>query len=206
MALARRLSFGFKPGGLAQPLPGSKAPVPRLFKSPGGPEGRHTLDLDANQNLVTLGCVSPPGLAIHRDLQPVVTTTGKGCSSPPGLRKAKDIHLALARRFPFGYKPGDTHLAISPKTSIWIEARRAGTTSAGVEGPGSNAPQTATRPGGPIQPGFSWPSKSSEPWVCQPFGHLLDTWDLNYLPRRLESLTCTAHEKHRRPGRSQDGP
>jgi hypothetical protein len=143
---ARKLPFGLKPEGLAQPLPGSKAPVAMLLKPPQGPEGRYNLDLVGRQNPANLGCVSPPGLAIHRDLQPVVTTTGKGCSSPPGLRKAKDIHLALARRFPFGYKPGDTHLAISPKTSIWIEARRAGTTSAGVEGPGDNAPQTATGP------------------------------------------------------------
>ena len=72
---------------------------------------------------------------------------------PSGLEKVQDFNLALGQ-----------------KTSIWIEARRAGTTSAGVEGPGSNAPQTATRPGGPIQPGFSYPSKTSDPWVCQPFG------------------------------------
>jgi hypothetical protein len=46
------------------------------------------------------------------------------------------------------------------------QARRADTTSAGVEGPGSNALQTARRPGGPTHLGFSWPSKASEPWVC----------------------------------------
>jgi hypothetical protein len=83
---AQRLPFGYKPGGLAQPLPGSKAPVARLFKpqearradttsagveGPGnkalqtarGPEGRHTLDLVGRQNPVTLGCASPSGLA-----------------------------------------------------------------------------------------------------------------------------------------------
>jgi hypothetical protein len=124
-----------------------------LLKPPQGPEGRYNLDLVARQNLANLGCVSPSGLAIQRGLQPVVTTTGRGYASPPGLRKSKDFNLALGQ-----------------KTSIWIEARRAGTTSAGVEGPGSNAPQTATRPGGPIQPGFSYPSKTSDPWVCQPFG------------------------------------
>jgi hypothetical protein len=177
-----------------------------LLKPPQGPEGRYNLDLVARQNLANLGCVSPSGLAIQRGLQPVVTTTGRGYASPPGLRKFKDFHLDLspetpiwlyARRLPFG---------IGPKTSIWIEARRADTTSAGVEGPGNKAPQTATRPGGPTHLGFSSKSKSSNPWVCQPSGHLLDTWDLNYLPRRLESLTCRALEKHRRPGRSQDGP
>ena len=50
---------------------------------------------------------------------------------PSGLEKAQ--------RTPFGLKPGGFHLAISPEASIWIEARRAGTTSAGVEGPGSKA-------------------------------------------------------------------
>jgi hypothetical protein len=67
-------------------------------------------------------------------------------------RVCQPFGLEKVPRHPFGLKPGDTHLAICPKTSIWIEARRAGTTSAGVEGPGDNAPQTATRPGGPIQP------------------------------------------------------
>ena len=55
---AQRLPFGYKPGGLAQPLPGSKAPVARLFKPPEGPEGRHNLDLVARQNPAKLGCVT----------------------------------------------------------------------------------------------------------------------------------------------------
>ncbi len=123
---ARRLPFGFKPGGLAQPLPGSKAPVAGLFKPPQArradpasagvegsgsralqnarsPEGRYNLDLVARHNLATLGCVSPSGLAVPRELQPVVTTTGRGYASPPGLRTSKDFHLAL-----------------DPKTSIWL--------------------------------------------------------------------------------------
>ena len=156
------------------------------------------MDLDANQNLVTLGCVSPPGLAIHRVLPTGGYHHRQRVCQPFGLKKVP--------RHPFGLKPGDFHLAIGPEASIWIEARRAGTTSAGVEGPGTKALQIARRPGGPTHLGFSSKSKSSNPWVCQPFGLLLDTWDLNYLPRRLESLTCRALEKHRRPGRSQDGP
>jgi hypothetical protein len=126
--------------------PGSNAP-----QTARGPEGRYNLNLVANQNLATLGCVSPSGLAIHRGLQPVVTTTGKGYASPPGLMKVQ--------RLPFGFRPEDFILALSPKASIWLEARRAGISSAGVEGPGSKALQTARRPGGPIQPGFSWPIK-----------------------------------------------
>jgi hypothetical protein len=94
LALARRLPFSLKPGGLAQPLPGSKAPVAMLLKPPQGPEGRYNLDLVTRQKLVTLGYVSPSGLAIHRGLQPVVTTTGRGYASPSGLRKSQDIHLA----------------------------------------------------------------------------------------------------------------
>jgi hypothetical protein len=132
LALARRLSFGFKPGGLAQPLPGSKAPVARLFKPPQarradttsagvegpgskafqtakGPEGRYNLDLVGCQNLATLGCVSPSGLAMHRGLQPVVTTTGRGCASPPGLRKSKG--LGNSQRLEEGPKA----LALSPE-------------------------------------------------------------------------------------------
>jgi hypothetical protein len=72
--------------------PGSKA-----LQTARGPEGRHTLDLDGRQNLVTLGCVSPSGLAVHRGFQPVVTTTGRGYASPSGLRKAQ--------RPQFGFKP-----------------------------------------------------------------------------------------------------
>jgi hypothetical protein len=75
-------------------MPGSKAPVAMLLKPPQGPEGRYNLDLAAHQSLATLGCVSPSGLAIHRGLQPVVTTTGRGYASPSGLRKSQDIHLA----------------------------------------------------------------------------------------------------------------
>jgi len=98
------LQFGFRPGGPTQPLPGSKAPVTMHLQPPkarradttsagvegpgshppptaAGPEGRHNLDLMADQNQATLGCVSPSGLAIHRGLQPVVTTTASSdCS------------------------------------------------------------------------------------------------------------------------------
>jgi hypothetical protein len=79
---AQRLQIGFKPENFNLAL---------------GPEGRYNLDLDGRQNLVTLGCVSPSGLAVHGDLQPVVTTTGRGYASPSGLRKAQ--------RPQFGFKP-----------------------------------------------------------------------------------------------------
>ena len=70
--------------------PGSHAPP-----TAAGPEGRYTLDLVARQyHAKHLGCVSPSGLAVHRGLKPVVTTTGRGYASPSGLRKCKDIHLA----------------------------------------------------------------------------------------------------------------
>ena len=49
------------------------------------------MDLIALENQATLGCASPSGLAIHRGLQPVVTTTGRGYASPSGLRKSKDL-------------------------------------------------------------------------------------------------------------------
>jgi hypothetical protein len=65
-------------------------------KTATGPEGRYNLGLAARQNLANLGCVSPSGLAIHRGLQPVVTTTGKGYASPSGLRRSQDIHLAIS--------------------------------------------------------------------------------------------------------------
>jgi hypothetical protein len=74
---------------------GVEGPGSNALQTARGPEGRHNLDLVGCQNLATLGCVSPSGLAIHGMLQPVVTTTGRGYASPPGLRKCKDIHLAL---------------------------------------------------------------------------------------------------------------
>jgi hypothetical protein len=141
LALARRLPFSLKPEGLAQPLPGSKAPVAMLLKPPQGPEGRYNLDLVGHQNLATLGCVSPSGLAVHGMLQPVVTTTGRGYASPSGLRKPKDFYLALS--------PEGWHTL--------CRGRR----------PRQQGSSNRHRPGGPIQPGFSWPSKSSEPWVCR---------------------------------------
>jgi hypothetical protein len=76
-----------------------------LFKPPEArrADTSYTLDLVARQNPANLGCVSPSGLAVHRVLQPVVTTTGRGYASPSGLRKSKDFHLAL-----------------DPKTSFWL--------------------------------------------------------------------------------------
>ena len=49
------------------------------------------MDLVALQNQLTLGCVSPSGLATHGVLQPVFTTTGRGYASPPGLRNARRL-------------------------------------------------------------------------------------------------------------------
>ena len=65
------------------------------------------MDLVALQNHATLGCASPSGLAIHRDLQPVVTTTGRGYASPPGLRGSKGLRKTL-------------RLEESPETRIWL--------------------------------------------------------------------------------------
>ncbi len=113
------------------------------------------MDLRANQNLATLGCISPSGLAIHRVLQPVVTTTGRGYASPSGLRKSKG--LGNSQRLEEGPKA----LALSPEGwHTLCRGRR----------PRQQGSSNRHRPGGPIQPGFSWPSKSSDPWVCQPFG------------------------------------
>ena len=65
------------------------------------------MDLVALQNQLTLGCVSPSGLATHGVLQPVVTTTGRGYASPSGLRKSKDLKKAL-------------RLEESPRTPFWL--------------------------------------------------------------------------------------
>jgi hypothetical protein len=136
LALARRLPFGIGPKTsiwiearrAGTTSAGVEGPGDKALQTATRPEGRYNLDLTARQNLVPLGCVSPPGLAIHRGLQPVVTTTGKGYASPSGLRKFKDIHLALARRLPFSLKPGDFHLALARRLPFGL------------------------KPGGPIQP------------------------------------------------------
>jgi hypothetical protein len=82
-----------------------------LLKPPQGPEGRYNLDLVTRQKLVTLGYVSPSGLAIHGVLPTGGYHHRQRVCQPFGLEKVQ--------RLPFGLKPGDFNLAISPETSIW---------------------------------------------------------------------------------------
>jgi hypothetical protein len=68
--------------------------------------------------------------------------------------------------------------------SDWIEARRAGITSAGVEGPGGHLIE-GQRPERPTQP-FPFELTHGGSWVCQPFG-------LSFLTARNRWL----HHRHR---------
>jgi hypothetical protein len=91
---------------------GVEGPGSNALQTARGPEGRHNLDLVANQNLATLGCVSPSGLAVHRGPPTGGYHHRQRVCQPSGLEKVQ--------RHPFGLKPRDFHLALSQETSIWL--------------------------------------------------------------------------------------